>query len=158
MSRSFDATLTLELRRSPAVIGALCAMHAGALAIVWIVPAGAITRAVLTLFVAGSAWYALSHVGCFGRIAERWPGWLRPRIVTAIEWDSDGNWSLRDSESEQWRPCELREHWLHPWLVILRLRPETNSRALNVLIPADAVAADAFRRVRARLRLQTAAA
>ena len=131
-------------------------MHAGALTIVWIVPVGAITRAVLALFVAWSAWYALSHVGCFAR--KRWPGWLTPRIVTAIEWDSNGNWSLRDSESEQWWPCELREHWLHPWLVILRLRPEAGSRALNVLIPADAVAADAFRRVRARLRLQTAAA
>lgn len=158
MSRPFDATLTLELKRSPTVIGALCAMHAGALAIVWIVPAGTVTGAMLALFVAWSAWYALSHVGCFVRRSERWPGWLRPRIVTAIEWDSDGNWSLCDSKSEQWWPCELREHGLHPWLVILRLRPEAGSRALSVLIPADAVAADAFRRLRARLRLQTAAA
>jgi len=158
LSPSFDATLTVELKRSPTLIAALCVMHAGAFAIVWTVPAGAITRAALVLCVALSAAYVLLRHGRLGGLSKRLADRFVPRIVSAVEWDRDGNWSLRDSESEQWWPCELREHWLHPWLVILRLRPEAGSRALNVLIPADAVAADAFRRLRARLRLQTAAA
>ncbi len=157
MSTSFDATLTVELKRSPTLIAALCVMHAGAFAIVWIAPAGAITRAALVLCVALSAVYVLLRYGRLGGLSKRVEDRF-VQVVSAVEWDSGGNWSLRYAGSVQWQPCELREYWLHPWLVILRLRSDGDGRTLSVLIPADAVAADAFRRLRARLRLQTAAA
>ncbi len=158
MSRSFDATLTCELKRSRTLIAALCIMHAGALAIVWLVPTADGARAVLVPFVLLSAAYTLLRHGRFGLLARHLPNWMRARIVDAIEWDSDDNWSLRDFASGQWHRCELRERLVHPGLVVLRLRPETEPRTRNVVIMADAVAADELRRLRARLRLQTAGA
>jgi len=141
------------------LIAALCMMHAGALAIVWIVPAANSTRAVLVSFVLlSAAAYALLRHGRFGLLARHLPSWMRASIVDAIEWDSDDNWSLRDFPSGRWHRCELRERLVHPGLVVLRLRPETEPRTRNVVIMADAVAADELRRLRARLRLQTAGA
>lgn len=132
-------------------------MHVGALVIVSIVPAAIVTRTALTLFVMLSFVYALLQHARLGLLSNRLPHWLKPRIVEAVEWDTAGNWSVRYTGSARWHGCELRERWLHPWVVILRLRSETDARSLNLLVAADAVAADAFRRLRARLRLQTAA-
>lgn len=157
MSQPFDATLTFELKRSPSLIAALCAMHVGALIIVWAVPGAVVTRAALTVVVVLSFVHALLQHARLGLLSKRLPQWLKPRIVEAVEWDTAGNWSVRYAGSAQWHGCVLRERWLHPWVVILRLRSEMDARALNVLVAADAVAADAFRRLRARLRLQTVA-
>lgn len=158
MSTPFDATLTLEFKRSPSLIAALSIMHIGALGIVAIVPMHGLVRAALMLFALVSATRALLH---HGRLRIRLPRtlqWLAPRVVAAIEWDSAGNWSIRYASAPTWLTCELREHWWQPWLVILRLYVEPDGRCRSVLIPADALAPDEFRRLRARLRLQTAAA
>lgn len=169
----------------------LGAMHAGAFAIIWLVPAGVTTRIALTLLVAASLLRALlAHARLpqslppgaaiepsivsattgdetsdgkrrtwqplgAARSWRRWPPLLAPPVVDALEWNRDGNWSVRFLGSTQWHPCELRERWLQPWLVILRLRDDSDARTWSVLVVRDAVAPDAFRRLRARLRLQT---
>lgn len=158
MSLPFDATLTLALKRSPALIVLVCAMHVGAYAIVWLMPMAIYLRVGVAIAVIVSLGHTLVRHARLVSLANRLPVWLRPRVVDAVEWDAAGNWSIRYVASTQWHPCALREHWLHPWLVILRLRPETGRGTATVLIVADAVAADGFRRLRARLRLQVAAA
>lgn len=157
MSQPFDATLTLELKRSSTVVALLTAMHVGAVTIVWIVPADALLRAGLMLFVLASFAHALMRHARLGASWSGLPAWLRPRIVAALEWDAAGDWSMRYAGETQWRACVLRDRWLHPRLVILRLRSETDGRAVTVLLAADAVACEPFRRLRARLQLQTAA-
>lgn len=157
MSQLFDATLTLELKRSPTVIVLLTAMHVGAFTIAWIVPASALVRAGLVLFVLGSFAHALMRHARLGVSWNGLPVWLRPKIVAALEWDRAGDWSVRYAGEVQWHACVLRDRWLHPRLVILRLRSETDARAVHVLLAADAVAREPFRRLRARLQLQTAA-
>ena len=157
MSQPFDATLTLELERSPVLIALVCAMHVGAFALVWLMPMAMYLRVGIATAVIVSLGYTLVRHARLARLANRLPTWLQPRVIDVVEWDATGNWSIRYAASPQRHPCTLREYWLHPWLVILRLRPETGRGTANVLIAADAVAADGFRRLRARLRLQPAA-
>lgn len=133
-------------------------MHLGAFAIAGVVPMAAWMRIVLILFVACSASHALVRYGRLDGVARRLPRWLRPRVVEAIEWNRDGNWSLRYAQSPEWLACEPLGRWWQPWLVILRLRVESDGRVATVLVPSDAAARDAFRRLRARLRWQSAAA
>lgn len=157
MSPPFDATLTIELKRSPTLIAALMVMHLGAFAIAGVVPMAAWARVVLILLIGLSAGHALVRYGRLESVARRLPPWLRPRVVVAIEWNRDGNWSLRYAQSPEWLACEPLGRWWQPWLVILRLRVESDGRVVTVLVPADAAPTDAFRRLRARLRWQTAA-
>lgn len=78
--------------------------------------------------------------------------------VTAVELDRDGSWALRFAGDASWHSCRLIDRWVQPRVVILRLRRDGWRRAHNVVIFADAVAAEPFRRLRARLRLEAAAA
>ena len=157
MSQPFDATLTLELKRSPTGIALLTAMHGGAFIIVWSVPADALLRAGLMFFVLASFAHALMRHARLGVSWKSLPVWLRPNVVAALEWDRAGDWSVRYVGETQWHACVLRDRWLHPRLVILRLRSETDARAATVLLVVDAVASEPFRHLRARLQLQTAA-
>lgn len=157
MSQPFDATLTLELKRSLTVIVLLTAMHVGAFTIVWVVPASVLVRAGLMLFVLVSFAHVLLRHARLGASWSGVPTWLRPRTVAALEWDAAGDWSVRYAGETQWHACVLRDRWLHPRLVILRLRSETDARAVHVLLAADVVAPEPFRRLRARLQLQIVA-
>jgi len=132
-------------------------MHLGAFAIAGVVPMAAWTRIALISVIALSAAHALIRYGRLDGIAQLLPRRLRPRVVDAIEWSREGNWSLRYVRSLEWLPCEPLGRWWQPWLVILRLRVESG-HVVTMLIPADASAGDAFRRLRARLRWQSAAA
>lgn len=158
MSPPFDATLSIELKRSPSLIAALAVMHLGAFAIAGVVPMAAWTRIALISAIALSAAHALIRYGRLDGIAQHLPQRLRPRVVEAIEWNREGNWSLRYAQSPEWLACEPLGRWWQPWLVILRLRVESDGHAVTVLVPSDAAARDAFRRLRARLRWQSAAA
>jgi len=143
LSEKFDSKLILELKVSYALIAVVGAMHLGAAAIVAVVPLPWPARAALWAALLASAYLALAP---------------SRRTVAAVELDGDGSWALRLRGDEAWHACELTDRWVHPFLVILRLHIEGRRRAISLVIPADAAAAEPFRRLRARLRMEPAAA
>jgi hypothetical protein len=76
----------------------------------------------------------------------------KPGDVTRAQGQLDGEWTLtrRDGEREQGWQVDTARSFCQPWLVILALRRGRRRRYLP--LAADAVNADALRRLRVSLR------
>lgn len=76
----------------------------------------------------------------------------KPGDVTRAQGALDGEWTLtrRAGQREQGWQVDTARSFCHPWLVILALRRER--RSLYLPLAADAVNADALRRLRVSLR------
>lgn len=74
-----------------------------------------------------------------------------PRAVCKAIFEADGDWILDMKNQESLGPCRLRSHFAHPWLTILQLQCQQRRLPVSLVLAADAVGADSFRRLRARL-------
>lgn len=76
----------------------------------------------------------------------------KPTDVARAQGQLDGDWALtrRDGRREAGWQVDVSRSFCHPWLVILALRRER--RRLYLPLAADAVNADALRRLRVSLR------
>ncbi|MHB8534655.1 MAG: protein YgfX [Sulfuricaulis sp.] len=81
-----------------------------------------------------------------------------PKAVAALEMDSEGVVALRFAGSEVWQDARIKTWFVHPWLTLLTLRVGARKTPVSLVIAADAVEAEAFRRWRVRLNLRMAAA
>ncbi len=80
---------------------------------------------------------------------------ISARAVTALQIAADGRFSIR-LRSGTWRVCEvLGSTTVTAPLTVLNLRPEGARRIRSVVILADSMAADDFRRLRTWLRWRT---
>ena len=80
-----------------------------------------------------------------------------PDAVEEIEIDTERELSVRLAGSTAWRKCRLRHSFVHPWIMLLSLRVDDQKWPVNVVVAADAVEPEAFRRWRVALRLRTVA-
>ena len=82
----------------------------------------------------------------------RWAVRAGPRDVLRAQGQLDGEWTLtrRDGRREAGWKADPERSLCHPWLVILALRGDRRRRFLP--IAADAVDANALRRLRVSLR------
>ncbi len=78
-----------------------------------------------------------------------------PLAITAIELDNEGQASARFAGSEAWQPAQIASRFVHPWLTLMSLRLESRRWPVNLVIAADAVEPEPFRRWRVALKLQT---
>ena len=78
--------------------------------------------------------------------------------VHAIELDNEGMFSVRLAGSEIWQPARMTGRFVHPWFTLMTLRLESRRWPINLVIAADAVDPEPFRRWRVALKLQTAGA
>ena len=76
------------------------------------------------------------------------------RAVTGVEIRDDGNAAIRRHGSEEWCVCEIRDAFVHPWLVVIHVADRHGRQ--RVVIPRDAVPAAEFRKLRAWLRWRRA--
>ncbi len=93
---------------------------------------------------------ALSGLRCFARHVSR----RAAHGIVLLVWDESGRWRLLQRDG---RIHDARlEHgaYSHPGLVVLPFRTRSGRR-LAVLIVADSVDAEDFRRLRARLRCES---
>ena len=74
-----------------------------------------------------------------------------PRAIRKVVFEDDGDWVLETKDEQSLGPCRLRNHFVHPWLVILQLRCPQGRLPISLVVTVDAVNTDAFRRLRARL-------
>ena len=81
-----------------------------------------------------------------------------PRAIDELTVDSEGTVSVKFHGETDWRQSEIISRFVHPWVVILSLRIDGWRWPVKLVIAADAAEADAFRRLRVRLKLQSAVA
>lgn len=78
--------------------------------------------------------------------------------IEAVELDTEGSLSVRFTGNEHWHSCQVKSRFVHPWVTLLSLRVVGRSIPIKLVIAADAVEAEAFRRWRVRLKHETAVA
>jgi toxin CptA len=140
-------SLTLELGSSRVLTAVLAALHGGAGALMLVVPLALAPRIALLALIALSLYRTVSVHGL-----------RRSRdAVTALTLGGDDECALRRRGSTDWEPGRVVDRWVQPWVTLLTVRCENRRRPASVVICADAVAPDSFRRLRVRLRLGTAA-
>jgi hypothetical protein len=76
---------------------------------------------------------------------------ITKRAVKALRLNDGNNLLLQTSGSRSWKAVALKSSFVHPKLVLLRVRPDGERLSATVMITADAVDANAFRRLRAAL-------
>ena len=81
-----------------------------------------------------------------------------PDAVEEIEIDGEREISVRFTGNTTWSRCQMRAKFVHPWIMLLSLQTEGRRWPVRVVIAADAVETEAFRRWRVALKLHTAAA
>lgn len=88
-----------------------------------------------------------------------WLCWRRVRLaaggaIKRLDWRVGGDWRWQRADGRGGEAQLLASTICLPWLVILHLRPAGSRwRCLTVVLPADALRADLFRHLRARLRV-----
>lgn len=82
--------------------------------------------------------------------------WRRSALaVAAMEMDSENFVAVRYIGEELWHPARITARFIHPWITVMSLRVEGRRMPVNVVIAADAIEPEPFRRWRAALKLQT---
>jgi hypothetical protein len=148
--KSPPASVTLELRASRALALAFGAIHGGAVVIALTLPIPLWWRLLLLAAIGWSLYRSLWQHAL--RRAAHAPTALELRF-TGVE----GECAVR-LRGPAWFDGRIIEHWLHVRLVIVVVRCEGRRWPLSVVIPADAVDPEAFRRLRVGLTLRSAAA
>ena len=148
MSERFDSNLIVKIKVSYALMALLAGVHLGGAMLIGVVPLHGFFKTGLWALLIASAVHAIRLHGL--RTA--------PRALVELELDTEGLCAVRQNGDADWRAAEIVQSLVHPWLVMLVLKPEGRPRRASLVIPADAVEAEAFRRLRARLRLQIRAA
>ncbi|OGI48278.1 MAG: hypothetical protein A3B81_06280 [Candidatus Muproteobacteria bacterium RIFCSPHIGHO2_02_FULL_65_16] len=148
MSQRFDNNLILNIKVSRILIAVLAVAHLGGMVLVGIVPLAWGMRATLWAMLGLSLYRSVRRHGL-----RRGPGAIRE-----FELDPDGICSVRLAGSEAWRECRCTSVFIHPRCVLATAALADRRWPLALVIVADAVEADFFRRLRARLRQPAAAA
>jgi hypothetical protein len=142
-SSGYAPPLRLELRRSRRLALYLAASHAGALALVPLLPIGAPAGALLAALIALS--FAREYSA---RVLMR-----GDRAVVALVWTREGDWHLLERGGRT-RVCRLRPgSFRHPLLTVLGF---SGGRRCSVVLLPDSLDRDSFRRLRVRLGLHGA--
>lgn len=148
MSEKFDNKLIINIKVSRTLIAVLTAIHLGGMVLVLLVPLPLLSIAGL------QAALAVSLANSLGT-----HGWRRTRrTITALELDHEGLCSVQLGESPDWHECDIKRAVIHPRLVLLWLQIKGRRWPTGVVLAGDAVEPEAFRRLRARLPLETRAA
>lgn len=148
MSAKSPDSLRLDLGASRTLAAVLIVVHGGAVAIAALLPLALPVRIAVIALVLASVYRAVRDH------ALRWGG----TAITAFVLDDGDSCTVRRGGADGWEQARLLDRWVHPQLTILVVRCRGRRWPSNIVIAADAVPAEAFRRLRVRLRLQTAAA
>ena len=148
MSEKFDSNLIINIKVSYFFVSLLLLMHLGGALLVGLIP--------LVWSLKGLLWVALAV--SVVRVWRLHVSRTSPHAITALELDHEGTCSVRRGQTGPWQVCERFQAVVHPWMAILLLRCEGRRWPIGLVIAADAVEPEPFRRLRARLRLQTRAA
>ena len=67
--------------------------------------------------------------------------------------DDEAVVSVRFAGTDGWHVCQITSRYVHPWVTLLSLEIESRRWPVNLVIAADAVESEPFRRWRVALKL-----
>lgn len=137
MSKKFDNSLIIELKASLFLSSVLLFVGLGA--VLLLLP--------LTLPYGGRLWLGAVVLVALARMLCLHALGCAPQAIRRIKLMSSGACALAAGASP-WRDGEVTGWFVHPWLVILRLRHTAMGRPRTVLVAWDALPAESFRRLR----------
>ena len=76
--------------------------------------------------------------------------------IEAIELDDEGMATVRFAGNAAWYPARITSRFIHPWLTLMSLRLQNRRWPMNLVVAADAVEPETFRRWRVALKLRAA--
>lgn len=142
MSKKSETNLILNINVSSTLALLLFGIHVGAMLLLALVPLSWPWR--LGIW-AGLAWSLYRST----RLHVRRIG---PNAIRALERDGEGIVRARFVGRDDWEQARVTSCFIHPWLTLMVLRFDNRRWPIGVVIPADAVEAEAFRRWRVALR------
>jgi len=144
LSQKSEINLILNIKVSHLLAGIFFFVHLGAMALGAVIPIGWPLRVVLWGLLGWNLYYSL--------ITHAWRS--GPMAIQAIELDNEGVVSVRLTGSDTGQQARITSHFVHPWLTLMSLRLESRRWPMNLVIAADAVEPEPFRRWRVALKLQ----
>ena len=147
MSKNLENNLILKINVSRSLAAILLLAHLGAMILVAVAP--------LMWSLRLSVWVLL--VGSLYRSVRLHALRCSPDAVEEIEIDTERELSVRLGGSTAWRNGRLVASFVHPWIMLLSLRLDDRKWPVNVVVVADAVEPEAFRRWRVALKLHAVA-
>jgi hypothetical protein len=147
LSAKFDSPIVLALGPSRGLAFFFLASHVGAALLVATLQLPVISLAAI--------WALISLSGADALTRHAWR--RRRRSVVEVALDGDGQHTLRFRGDADELAFTVSGRFLHPLLALVTVHCSGCRGATRIVIPADAVEAERFRRWRARVRLQTAA-
>lgn len=139
-SSGYAAPLRLELRRSRRLALYLAVIHAGALALVPLLPLGVPVGALLAALI----------LLCLVRNVSTRVLMRGRRDIVALVWTREGDWRLQE-RGGRLHVCRLRPgSYVHPGLTVLNF---SGGRRCSVVLLPDSLEPETFRRLRVRLGL-----
>lgn len=130
------------------MIAIMVALHLGAAALLIATPLPWFARAALWVALAASGYRSVVHHGL-----RRDAG-----AVVGLRLNADNECEIQFTGIDAWHSCRLVDSWVHPWVVIARLRCDPRWLSVGLVIPMDAADPELFRQLRVRLRLRRVAA
>ena len=144
MLQKSETNLILNIKDSSILAGIFLVVHLGGMGLVAAVP--------MLWFVRLGLWAVLGWSLYYCLVTHAWRS--APLAITAIELDNEGQAAVRLAGSEIWQSAQIASRVAHPWLTLMSLRLENRRWPVNLVIAADAVDAEPFRRWRVALKLQ----
>jgi hypothetical protein len=138
-----ESNLILNIKVSRILAGALLLVHLGGMLLLLAVPVFWLIRLALWALLGMSLYRSL-----------RVHAWRQgPSAIETIEMDGERVVSVRFTGKEGWHTCLIISRFVHPWLTLLSLKIEDRYWPVSLVITADAVEPEPFRRWRVALKL-----
>jgi hypothetical protein len=138
-----ENNLILNIKVSRLLAGVLLFVHVGGVALLIAVPIAWPVRLLLWTLLGVSLYRSL-----------RIHAWrLGPSAIDAIEINGEGLVSVRFAGRDEWCASQITSRVVHRWLTLLTLKIESRRWPVNLVLAADAVEPEPFRRWRVALKL-----
>ncbi len=140
---AYATPLSLDVQPSRILFSVLTLTHAGA--------AGALS--VISLPGWATACLAVAVLASYLWLTARHALLWHPRSVRRLRWGDGRRWQVGSRDGQELSATLRADSFVRPWLTVLLLKPETGGLVRNVVLLPDMLDAEAFRRLRVRLRL-----
>jgi toxin CptA len=141
LSKKSASRLIIQLKVSAALGAVLSLLHLGALALLFLVDLPLWSSAALGVLLLASLYRSLV------RHALR----SAPEAIRALRWHEEEGLSITRGNGKSPVAASIRSRFVHPALVLLSLRLPGRLLPVSLVIAADALEADVFRRLRVAL-------